>query len=140
MYHHTIYPNPVSSLSWTIPMYPKWKWFLGFLCLPQIGNSPNVLIENDRFCHSSHKSLQRFPISLKKWKNKKKKTKQNYSPHQKISPFYICFPVTSLIPSSTHPVLFAWLQLYVSFVSPQSHYRYLSKPLSAGLYVRTDHM
>ena len=47
-----------------------------FLCLPQIDNSPNVLIENDRFCHSSHKSLQRFPISLKKWKKKKKERKK----------------------------------------------------------------
>ena len=102
MYHHPIYPNPASYLSWTIPMYPKWKCFPCFYVCPKSVIPQMVLLKNDRFCNYRHKSLQWFPSSLKKIKNKRK---QNYPPHQKISPSYTCFPVTSLIPSSTHAIL-----------------------------------
>ena len=117
MYHHPIYPNPASYFSWTIPMYPKWKCFPCFYVCPKSVIPQMVLLKNDRFCHYRHKSLQWFPSSLKKIKNKRK---QNYPPHQKISPSYTCFPLTSLIPSSTHAVLFAWLQLYLSLQFSQS--------------------
>ena len=104
MYHHPIYPNPVSYLSWTIPMYPKWKCFPCFYVCPKSVIPQMVLLKNDRFCHSRHKSLQWFPSTLKK-KKKKNKEKEKQKKTKLLSSLED-FPILHMLSSYLSDTIF----------------------------------